>query len=113
MNDKIPIEEMNTPKEDAIPVEAPVEIPVETPVEKPVEAPVEKPGGMTEKASKMFDMMSKVKSEKKLPPAPTERSKGFNINKVENKFQAKFNKIWKGRRRNHKAKQSRKVNRKK
>ena len=106
--------------ENIIPIEVDEQIkqdlPKAEPDTPPKSIPVEKPTGMTDEASKMFDMMSAVKSEPKLQesqPTTARTFRGINLNKLENKLQCKMNKIIKRRRRKAKAKLSRRRNRKK
>ena len=73
---------------------------------------IEKPEGMTEKAKVMFDKMSEVKSEPKISSQRKPKTLQSRINRIENKLQCKMNKIIKRRRKNKKAKDSRRKNRK-
>jgi len=123
----IPIEK-NQEKE-TVPVDLPetdssIAKPMEIKPEKSNIAPVEieKPEGMSKDASELFDKMDDRKPQPSqistdsgsgISESSNPRYSSKFINKISNRLQAKYNRILKRHRRNHKQKISRRKNRKK
>ena len=74
--------------------------------------PIEKPNGMSVEAASTYDSMSQDPKPKIPPMTPRTKSVQARIHTIENKLNAKMNKILKRRKKNARAKKSRKKNRK-